>query len=421
MATYNEYASKTQGPVGKRSGPEEAQNVIKAFEESQEMARFIKEVPNNTEATKGNEKPPLKAPTNLKEVKELLDPNSTGIITTERAKEAADALQQGISNSNFLVRRAAKNELEGASPEEAMKNIKARLGLTPESLEAAKEIQDAVVRGANREQLVARESGKDYKVTAKENPGLYRENFQKIAAEQIRALDKNGNLEVHANETPEAAAAIKNAMSMLPQDTKRWMLEESERKQQEDPNGKETAKSISKIAGISVTPEAVLELRKAAIAGLKSANPNPEVAKKEEEEERTAKDGKGNVKGKNFFETLMDFLKPLFVALGFIKEEPTKDTELVKKDATPEKKEEKTAKGEGREQERQAQLTSDEKQKSFEYLTKLDETVQRDIRHAGAQANGVGTIYSAEATGMQPQMQTASAGRQPRSAGMNLD
>ena len=89
-----------------RYGPEKTQGLIKDFETNRHMESFIRVIPN--EERKDSEKPPLKVPTNLKEVKELLDPNNTGIITTESAKKAADALQKSIFNSNFVLRNAAK-------------------------------------------------------------------------------------------------------------------------------------------------------------------------------------------------------------------------------------------------------------------------------------------------------------------------
>lgn len=394
-----------------RYGPEKTQGLIKDFETNRHMESFIRVIPN--EERKDSEKPPLKVPTNLKEVKELLDPNNTGIITTESAKKAADALQKSISNSNFVVRNAAKRELGSASPEEAMINIEKRLGLKPESLEAAKVIQDAVVAGANQEPLVARESGKDDKVAARGNPKFIRETAEKIAAAQIRAMDTNGNLEVYPDEAKKAGPAIKNTMSMLPADVKSQLLEESEKKLQDDPNGKKTAESVSKFAGISVTPEAVMELRKAAIAGLKSANPNAAVAEQEaEEEKKSAKDGKDK---KNPFGEFFTMIIALFKSLLGIEDE----TAVAKKDSS---KGENVAKGEGevKGQEQQTQLKPEEKTRSLEYLAKLDENIQRDIRHAGAQANGVGTVYAGKESGSSPQVQTVNANQPSASASASL-
>ena len=95
------------------------------------------------------------------------------------------------------------------------------------------------------------------------------------------------------------------------------------------------------------------------------------------------------------------------------------ETAVAKKDSS---KGENVAKGEGevKGQEQQTQLKPEEKTKSLEYLAKLDENIQRDIRHAGAQANGVGTVYAGKESGSSPQVQTVNANQPSASASASL-
>jgi|GEM_PF-7006840 len=333
------------------------------------------------EITSSSEKSSLKVPKSRDEVRALLDPNNTGEVTTERAKEAADALQQSISESNFLVRNAAKYELEGVSSKEAKENIEKRLGLKLESLETAKVIQNAVVAGANQEPLVARESGRDGKA-----PHDEQSKFEgRLNPKMYRAIDLNGDGTFSIDEAKLIAKKGKEIVGRLNPEDKKLVREGFS-------NGSEAFFTDEKISGLA--------------GGLKVEKGAADVLKNGMREGLDITDGKSGGK-KNWLEALLDIIKPLLVALGFMEDEPKKETAVA---ANNPPASEKSADGKGQAQ--QTQLTPEEKTKSLEYLAKLDESIQRDIKHAASQATGVGTVYAGKESGSELQVQTVSSSQQ---------
>ncbi len=223
------------------------------------------------------------------------------------------------------------------------------------------------------------------------------------ARNNASALDLDGKNGVTVDEAKQSADNLKLVASQMPSQLKAALLKEHDARQKSDPTGEKEAAEYEKNTGVKMAPEAALVIRDAKAEGAKSPNPN---AKEQETREELAKDGKSPNK-KNWLESLLDIIKPLLVALGFMEDEPKKETAVATNNPPADGKS-----TDGKGQAQQTQLTPEEKTKSLEFLAKLDESIQRDIRHAGAQANGVGTVYAGKESGSELQVQTVSSSQQ---------
>ncbi|MEQ1704840.1 MAG: hypothetical protein ABL867_02560 [Rickettsiales bacterium] len=222
------------------------------------------------------------------------------------------------------------------------------------------------------------------------------------ARNNASALDLDGKNGVTVDEAKQSADNLKLVASQMPPQLKAELLKENAARQKSDPTGEKEAAEYEKITGVKMAPEAALVIRDAKAEGAKSPNPNATA----QEAEEPAKDGKSPNK-KNWLESLLDIIKPLLVALGFMEDEPKKETAVAANNPPADGKS-----TDGKGQAQQTQLTPEEKTKSLEYLAKLDESIQRDIKHAASQATGVGTVYAGKESGSELQVQTVSSSQQ---------